>query len=41
MQTWGGGDVMEERREKLPFFLTPRTSCLKEEPAKLDIEVWE
>lgn len=29
------------RRAKLPFFLTPRTSCLKEKPEKLYIELWE
>lgn len=29
------------RREKLPFFLTPGTSCLEEKPEKLYIELWE
>ena len=39
MQICGGGDSVEEK--KLPFFLTPRTSCLKEKPEKLYIELWE
>lgn len=38
-QIWGGGVCGGEK--KLPFFPTPRTSCLKQKPEKLYIELWE
>ena len=37
---FGVGESVEEKK-KLPFFHTPRTSCLKEKPEKLCIELWE
>lgn len=38
MQIWGREVLWKEKKKKLPFFLTPRTSCLR---AELYIELWE
>lgn len=41
MQIWGGRNSVAKEGEKSKLLSTPRTSCLKEKPEKLYIELRE